>query len=995
MNSLENLSRPILIFGFLLLLTNKLFSQSSVTNKIINSKAPMLLIGDAANMKSVAEGIFNSKRKYINNVGQYGKYLPKYKYMGDILYGYEGLKMPILFTKKGLIFLHGKSTKTKKKDLEPLMQKNTKHEEAEIESESKCITKTITMELVNGNSNPTIITEGLAEGYNTYGTINDKAYGYKKIIYQEIYPGIDIIFSFNNNTASGFEYSYVIRPLADISLIKMQYKGDVKNIVTSKNLITINSDIEGIAQTFPVCYYDDNHTEKIKSTFSIVGKTIGFKILEKYDKLKTLIIDPFVTSTSTLAGFTSDIASDIDFDYNGNIYVTGGDASGFTQKIAKFNENGIVQWIFSGSISLPFWQFGGSYGGWVVEKSTGKIYAGQGLSTGGFSVVRLNNLGIYDNYITTVNANFEENWKMIWNCNGGSPKILIAGGGGNANNELAILDPSTILPIATNISGLSGGHNDISDMVIDPITNDMYTIFSTGVNNIGQDCKLYKHKVPYTAANNLWSAFSGFSALREPYNRPYLGGLNNASNTIAVNSQYLFYWDGKNLKAFNKLNGSPAGTPITTPGNTILLQGGVFADECNNVFVGSINGTIKVYKFINNVFDDAAANDLTVTGFLSNAIYDLAYDNGKNRLYACGKGFVASFDLAQYCSTTIYTVSVVTDNVNLSATCALSPTPPTGSTLHFSLFNGTTLITTNTTGIFTALTTGVTYTVKAYINEACGGLECTKNFIIPCATTAYSVSVNSDITGLSATATLFPTPPTNTTLNYLLYAGTALITSNTTGVFTGLTLNINYTIKVLITQPCGNTEAIKDFKLNCPSPPTFTLSISENIASLSATATILPLPSNTASVTYSLFNDLTFITSNNTGIFTGLLRGVKYTIKVLVNVDCGSTQASKEFIFANTPSNIIIGFHVPNSFTPNADGKNDFLKALVTGMEFHYFNIYNRFGELVFSTHNAAIGWDGNINGKKQNTGSYVWIAEVVNQFGRVVTYKGSSVLIR
>ncbi len=987
--------RLILIFGFLLLLTNKSFSQANVTNKSISRNGAMLLIGADANMKSLEEGIFNNKRKYIKNVGQYGKYLPEYKYMGDILYGYEGLKMPILFTKKGLIFLHGKLTKGKEKDLEPLLQKNTKNKEAEKESESRCITKTITMEWVNCNSNPTIVTEELAEGYNTYGTINDKALGYKKIIYQEIYPGIDIIFSFNDNTAAGFEYSYVIRPLADISLIKMQYKGDVKNIVSSQNLITINSDIEGIAQTFPVCYYDDNHTEKIKSTFSIAGKTIGIKILEKYNKQKTLIIDPFVTSTASLTGFTSDIASDIDFDYNGNIYVTGGDASGLTQKIAKFNENGIVQWTFNGNISLPIWQFGGSYGGWVVEKSTGKIYAGQGLKTGGFRVVRLNNLGIYDNYITTVNPSFEENWKMIWNCNGGSPKILIAGGGGTANNELAVLDPSTVLPIVKNISGLLGGHNDISDMVIDPITNDMYTIFSTGINNAGQDCKLYKHKVPYAPTDNLWSALSGFSALREPYNRPYLNGLNNASNSIAVNSQYLFYWDGKNLKAFNKLDGSSVGTPVAIPGNTILFQGGVFADECNNVFVGSRNGIIKVYKFINNVFDDAAAIDLTVPGFLNNEIYDLAYDNGKNRLYACGKGFVASFDLAQYCSTTIYSLSVVTDNVNLSATSTLTPTPPAGSTIHYSLFNGSTLITTNTTGIFTGLTASVTYTVKAYINEACGGLECTKNFIIPCATTAYSVSVNSDIVNLSATATLFPTPPTNTTLNYLLYNGTTLVTSNTTGVFTGLSLNINYTIKVLITQPCGNTEAIKDFKLNCPTPPTFSLSISENIAALSATTTILPIPPNTAAVTYSLFNDLTFITSNTTGIFTGLLRGVKYTIKVLVNLDCGSAQASKEFIFANTPTNIIIGFHVPNSFTPNADGKNDYLKALVSGMEFHYFNIYNRYGQLVFSTHNASIGWDGNIDGKKQNTGSYVWIAEVVNQFGRVVVYKGSSILIR
>lgn len=95
-------------------------------------------------------------------------------------------------------------------------------------------------------------------------------------------------------------------------------------------------------------------------------------------------------------------------------------------------------------------------------------------------------------------------------------------------------------------------------------------------------------------------------------NRPYLGGggsaNDNSMNALAVNSSFLFYWDGKNLKAFNKSTGADAGTSLTIAVNDSLMQGGIYADECNNVFVGrNKNGTIKVYHFDGNTFDDAAA----------------------------------------------------------------------------------------------------------------------------------------------------------------------------------------------------------------------------------------------------------------------------------------------------------------------------------------------------------------------------------------------------
>ena len=54
---------------------------------------------------------FNAAGSLIENIGQYGSSYKGQENMGEILYGFEGHDMPILFTKKGLIILQRKVEK--------------------------------------------------------------------------------------------------------------------------------------------------------------------------------------------------------------------------------------------------------------------------------------------------------------------------------------------------------------------------------------------------------------------------------------------------------------------------------------------------------------------------------------------------------------------------------------------------------------------------------------------------------------------------------------------------------------------------------------------------------------------------------------------------------------------------------------------------------------------------------------------------------------------
>lgn len=83
---------------------------------------------------------------------------------------------------------------------------------------------------------------------------------------------------------------------------------------------------------------------------------------------------------------------------------------------------------------------------------------------------------------------------------------------------------------------------------------------------------------------------------------------------------------------------------------------------------------------------------------------------------------------------------------------------------------------------------------------------------------------------------------------------------------------------------------------------------------------------------------------------------------------------------------------LPSAFTPNGDGNNDVIKLEGYGSRFSEllnFQIFNRFGEIVFETMDAEQGWDGYYKGKLQNMESYIYVVSVKTLEGQIVTKKG------
>lgn len=86
--------------------------------------------------------------------------------------------------------------------------------------------------------------------------------------------------------------------------------------------------------------------------------------------------------------------------------------------------------------------------------------------------------------------------------------------------------------------------------------------------------------------------------------------------------------------------------------------------------------------------------------------------------------------------------------------------------------------------------------------------------------------------------------------------------------------------------------------------------------------------------------------------------------------------------------------YMPNAFTPNNDGVNDVFRIPPNAiLDLKEFSIYDRWGNKVFTTINKNIGWNGTLNGKKQNAATYVYYIKCIVD-NKYILIKGSFLLI-
>lgn len=121
-----------------------------------------------------------------------------------------------------------------------------------------------------------------------------------------------------------------------------------------------------------------------------------------------------------------------------------------------------------------------------------------------------------------------------------------------------------------------------------------------------------------------------------------------------------------------------------------------------------------------------------------------------------------------------------------------------------------------------------------------------------------------------------------------------------------------------------------------------------------------------------------------------------FEISAIINPGCPSDTLTLEIVIQ--PCDSAAGnceLIIPNVFTPNQDGINDRFSA-INNCQTSFFEllVYNRWGNLIWSTTDQNDSWNGEFNGMACSDGVYFYIAKV-NAASDFKTYSGTITLIR
>lgn len=664
-----------------------------------------------AQNEPISPGFIGSKdlfgsRAFIENKGQFDRDLPGENTIKAVL---NNGPEKIYFTDKGLVY----KLVRRQRLTEEQREAKEGGEKVEIKPDVTCYVR---MNWQNANKNVVVEKGENLNYYFTYGASEYNSTAFKKLVYKNIYHHIDIEYTLPEDKFCGIKYTVILHPGASVKDIRMVYSGDVKKLKRKANgTISIKTPIDEIIEFAPESFDEDR--KKVKSEFSIQNNTIGFDFPKGYDSTKTLVIDPYVVAVTSLTStiWSNNQAFDVDYDNAGNAYIYGGSPD---YKVARYSATGALQWIFSGVILTPVWSTtpgGFSFeGNFLVDKSTGKTYIGQGVNTVNNQIIRLNAAGNYDNFITAPNNQLDEVWDMGFRCP--TNEVMVFGGSVPTTISGATIDQITgAMTFSSFQPTIATGNQDVVSYAIDNAGN-IFVIYASQVSTV-LDNKI--SAINSTFNGNLWTQPSTFTTLGEAANKSgyvgYAGSASNGFNCLAVNANYLFYYDGLNLAAYNKGTGLVIAS-TTVPGHVVLRQGGIDVDDCNNLYLGG-NGSIKSYHFSGTAFSTLTAIPLNAT-VTSPYVFDLKLDKTNKLIYVCGDSFVGTYSAVNtiscaITSTPCYTGIGVQNYAICNGATANITVPNTAglSNPSYSILPGGT---TNTTGIF-PVTPSVTSSYTVFV----------------------------------------------------------------------------------------------------------------------------------------------------------------------------------------------------------------------------------------------------------------------------------------
>jgi gliding motility-associated-like protein len=175
--------------------------------------------------------------------------------------------------------------------------------------------------------------------------------------------------------------------------------------------------------------------------------------------------------------------------------------------------------------------------------------------------------------------------------------------------------------------------------------------------------------------------------------------------------------------------------------------------------------------------------------------------------------------------------------------------------------------------------------------------------------------------------------------------------------------------------------------------------------------TIDPIQATTINPTVYFFDESISFVSPSTlfyawdigGLDSSILQNTNYTFpedsgRYIVSLTITDAEGCENTTIKTTIVKSEFVFIMPNAFTPNGDGLNDIFKpgVLIGADEDKYnFFVFDRWGELLFESHNINQGWDSYFKAKQVKLDVYLWKIDVTDLYGHKHKYHGKVNIVK
>ena len=206
----------------------------------------------------------------------------------------------------------------------------------------------------------------------------------------------------------------------------------------------------------------------------------------------------------------------------------------------------------------------------------------------------------------------------------------------------------------------------------------------------------------------------------------------------------------------------------------------------------------------------------------------------------------------------------------------------------------------------------------------------------------------------------------------------------TTGFFDPTLAGVGiHTITYKGPGPCGRTDSAT---VEVYSIPTITFNLTDDECDVGQGEIDVTITGGTPTILY------TWSTGDVTEDLVGLKQGT-FTLNVVDVNGCTSSEMMS-IVNVSTPD-CNYNIFVPNVFSPDGNEENDVLKVEGNGIETLEFTVFNRWGNLVFKSTSADVGWDGTFKGQPVNQGTFVYFVSCTFVDGKLFEQKGTVTVIR